>query len=80
LVDADDDTIQGGLSIPMTAAFIIAEIAGSGILALPNALAGTQWTGIGLLIVLGLLVIYCGVMLGINVGILFVRDRCLKEN
>jgi len=63
-VDADDDTLKGGLSIPMTAAFIVAEIAGSGILALPNALAGTRWTGIGLIIVLGLLAIYCGVMLG----------------
>eukprot|EP00111_Clytia_hemisphaerica_P021375 TCONS_00062924-protein len=67
-VNKNDDELgevmPGGMSIFKTAVFIVAEIAGSGILALPNALAGTSWTGIGLLVVLGLLALYCATLLG----------------
>lgn len=65
-VDAEDPgvVVPGGLSICKAAIFIMAQMAGSGILALPNALAGTGWTGIGLLMVLGLLALYCGTILG----------------
>ena len=56
--------VPGGLSICKAAVFIVAQMAGSGILALSNALAGTGWTGVGLLVTLGLLALYCGTILG----------------
>jgi len=55
---------QGGMSVTKCAVFIVAQMAGSGILALPDAISGTGWTGIFLLVALGILACYCGVMLG----------------
>eukprot|EP00111_Clytia_hemisphaerica_P022789 TCONS_00067086-protein len=54
----------GGLSVIKCAIFIIAQMAGSGILALPDAVSGTGWTGIFLIAALGSLACYCGTMLG----------------
>ena len=65
----DTESVQlninpGGLSIGKCAMFIIAQMAGSGILALPKAISGVGWTGFFLLIFFGGLACYCGVILG----------------
>ena len=53
-----------GLTIFTCSLFIIAEMAGSGILALPKAVSEAGWTGLFLLIFCCLLSLYCGVLLG----------------
>lgn len=53
-----------GLTVLTCAMFIIAEIAGTGILALPRAVSDAGWTGVALLIICGLLAMYCGAILG----------------
>ena len=53
-----------GLSVATCALFIVAEMAGSGILALPRAIGEGGWTGLGLLFVCCLLSLYCGIKLG----------------
>lgn len=54
----------GGLSVGKCAVFIIAQMAGSGILALPKAISGVGWTGIFLLFAFAALACYCGITLG----------------
>ena len=58
------DFNPGGLSVGKCAVFIIAQMAGSGILALPKAITGVGWTGIFLLFVFAALACYCGIILG----------------
>ncbi len=53
-----------GLTVITCALFIVGEMAGSGVLAIPRAIADAGWTGIGLLIVCCFLSLYCGVILG----------------
>lgn len=53
-----------GLTITTCAMFIIAEMAGSGILALPKAISEAGWTGVGLLVVCCFISLYCGIILG----------------
>jgi len=53
-----------GLTVFTCAMFIIAEMAGSGILALPKAVAEAGWTGAGLLVFCCFLSLYCGIILG----------------
>jgi len=53
-----------GLSVLTCALFIVGEMAGSGVLALPRAITNSGWSGVGLLIVCALVSLYCGVMLG----------------
>ena len=63
----DENEVTGsarGLTIFTCSLFIIAEMAGSGILALPKAVSEAGWTGLFLLIFCCLLSLYCGILLG----------------
>nr|XP_022293046.1 amino acid transporter AVT1J-like isoform X1 [Crassostrea virginica] len=53
-----------GLNIPFAAFFIVGEIAGSGVLALPKAVDDTGWIGLVLLVACALLSAYTGSILG----------------
>lgn len=53
-----------GLTAFTAAVFIVGEMAGSGVLALPNAVANSGWIGIVLICVLGMLSGICGIVLG----------------
>ncbi|XP_045138356.1 amino acid transporter AVT1B-like [Portunus trituberculatus] len=55
---------QKGLGIMLTSFFLVAQVAGVGVLALPWAIAQTGWGGLALLIGLGVCVGVCGVHLG----------------
>ena len=55
---------QKGLTVFTAAVFIIGEMAGSGVLALPSAIVGAGWTGIALLILCCFASGYCGMVLG----------------
>ncbi|XP_054154352.1 uncharacterized protein LOC128952915 [Oppia nitens] len=57
------DGHKKGLSVLTAIVFISGELAGSGVLALPEALANTGWTGIALIIIAGLIASYSGVCL-----------------
>ena len=65
--------LQKGLTVFTAAIFIIGEMAGSGVLALPYAVVGAGWTGFGLLVLCCLASGYCGAVLGRSWSIL--RDR-----
>jgi vesicular inhibitory amino acid transporter len=52
-----------GLTAFTAALFIVGEMAGSGVLALPEAVANTGWVGVVLIIVLGILSGTCGIVL-----------------
>ena len=53
-----------GMTVLTCAIFIIAEMAGSGVLALPKSVSESGWTGMALLIGCCLLSLYCGIILG----------------
>lgn len=53
-----------GLNIPFAAFFIVGEIAGSGVLALPKAIDATGWIGLVLIVACALLSSYTGSILG----------------
>jgi len=53
-----------GLTVFTAAVFIIGEMAGSGILALPAAIVGAGWTGFALLVLCCFASGYCGTVLG----------------
>ena len=55
--------LTGGLTAFTAALFIVGEMAGSGVLALPNAVANTGWIGVALIVVLGMLSGTCGIVL-----------------
>ena len=65
--------LQKGLTVFTAAVFIIGEMAGSGVLALPAAIVGAGWTGFGLLILCCFASGYCGTVLGRSWAIL--RER-----
>ena len=52
-----------GLTAFTAALFIVGEMAGSGVLALPAAVANTGWIGVLLIILLGMLSGVCGIVL-----------------
>ncbi|KAI1290011.1 Proton-coupled amino acid transporter 4 [Halotydeus destructor] len=52
-----------GLGMIGAVTFIVGDIAGSGILALPDAMKGTGWTGFGLIIFCSVLAAYSGIYL-----------------
>ncbi|XP_062577099.1 uncharacterized protein LOC134238969 [Saccostrea cucullata] len=62
-----------GLSIPFAAFFIVGEIAGSGVLALPKAIDDSGWIGLVLIVACALLSSYTGSILG--QAWLIVRER-----
>jgi hypothetical protein len=64
IVNRDDEPgLPHGLTAFTAALFIVGEMAGSGVLALPNAVANSGWIGIVLIIVLGILSGTCGIVL-----------------
>ena len=65
--------LQKGLTVFTAAVFIIGEMAGSGILALPAAIVGAGWTGFALLVLCCFASGYCGTVLGRSWAIL--RNR-----
>ena len=65
--------LQKGLTVFTAAVFIIGEMAGSGVLALPAAIVGAGWTGFGMLVVCCFASGYCGTVLGRSWSIL--RER-----
>ena len=68
LVAPDNDreavVTEGGLSVTKTGIFAIAQMAGTGMLALPCAFMKTGWGGIGVVLFVFLMALYCGIMLG----------------
>lgn len=60
----DEPSIANGLTAFTATVFIVGEMAGSGVLALPNAVANSGWIGIVLLCILGMLSGICGIVLG----------------
>lgn len=56
--------LQKGLTVFTAAVFIIGEMAGSGVLALPAAIVGAGWTAFGLLVLCCFASGYCGTVLG----------------
>ena len=58
------EELQKGLTVFTAAVFIIGEMAGSGVLALPAAIVGAGWTGFGLLVLCCFASGYCGTVLG----------------
>ena len=60
----DPAELQKGLTVFMAAEFIIGEMAGSGILALPAAVIGAGWTGFALLVLCCFASGYCGTVPG----------------
>ncbi|GFY40899.1 aa_trans domain-containing protein [Trichonephila inaurata madagascariensis] len=53
-----------GLSVWLASIFIVGEMAGSGVLALPRAVADAGWSGIALTILCGGMSLYSGISLG----------------
>ena len=53
-----------GLTVITCALFIVGEMAGSGVLAIPKAIANAGWTGVGLLVLCCVVSLYCGIVLG----------------
>lgn len=60
----DEPGIVHGLTAFTAAVFIVGEMAGSGVLALPNAVVNAGWIGIVLICLLGMLSGICGIALG----------------
>ena len=59
-----DPGVVNGLTTFTAALFIVDEMAGgAGILALPEAVTNTGWTGVILIIVMGILACTCGIVL-----------------
>ena len=63
--DALIERQKGGLSILTAAIFLAGEMAGSGVLALPNAIKGTGWTGLFLIAFFTLNAAYIGSRMGL---------------
>lgn len=64
VINKDEPGLVHGLTAFTAALFITGEMAGSGVLALPNAVANTGWIGMILILVLGVLSATCGTVLG----------------
>ena len=65
----DEDSVRTqvqthGLTVLTCALFIVGEMAGSGVLALPKALVNAGWSGVPLLVVCAFVSLYCGIILG----------------
>ncbi|GFR73127.1 proton-coupled amino acid transporter 4 [Elysia marginata] len=65
----DDENIQDrssahGMGVLTTAVFIVGEVAGSGVLALPKALNDTGWIGVVLMVLIAGVAVYTGTLLG----------------
>lgn len=69
---------EKGLTIFTAAIFIIGEMAGSGVLALPYAIVFAGWTGIAMLILCCFLSGYCGMVLGRSWTLLRERHRAYR--
>lgn len=69
---------EKGLTIFTAAIFIIGEMAGSGVLALPYAIVFAGWTGIAMLILCCLASGYCGMVLGRSWTLLRERHRAYR--
>ena len=65
--------LNRGLTAFTAALFIVGEMAGSGVLALPNAVANSGWIGVVLIIILGILSGICGIVLS-NSWLILRRD------
>ncbi|GIY87877.1 hypothetical protein CDAR_499711 [Caerostris darwini] len=68
-----------GLSLWLASIFIVAEMAGSGVLALPRAVADAGWSGIAMIVFCGGLSLYSGVCLGHCWSIVEERYEGYKE-
>ncbi|GIX79464.1 aa_trans domain-containing protein [Caerostris extrusa] len=68
-----------GLSLWLASIFIVAEMAGSGVLALPRAVADAGWSGIAMIVFCGGLSLYSGVCLGRCWSIVEERYEGYKE-
>ena len=55
--------LSHGLTALTASLFIVGEMAGSGVLALPNAVANSGWIGVVLICILGILSAACGIVL-----------------
>lgn len=53
-----------GLSLTLASVFIVGEMAGSGVLALPEAIANAGWCGIAMLVICCINCLYAGICLG----------------
>ncbi|GFR73147.1 proton-coupled amino acid transporter 4 [Elysia marginata] len=53
-----------GMGVATTAVFIVGEVAGSGVLALPKALNDTGWIGVVLMVLIAGVAVYTGTLLG----------------
>ena len=69
---------EKGLTIFTAAIFIIGEMAGSGVLALPFAIVGAGWTGIAMLILCCFASGYCGMVLGRSWTLLRERHKAYR--
>lgn len=69
---------EKGLTIFTAAIFIIGEMAGSGVLALPYAIVFAGWTGIAMLILCCFASGYCGMVLGRSWTLLRERHRAYR--
>ena len=63
---AAENPSAGGLTVFTASVFVIGEMAGSGVLALPAAVSGAGWSGVALLLLGCLASGYCGAILGIT--------------
>ncbi|XP_075990799.1 uncharacterized protein LOC142986270 isoform X2 [Anticarsia gemmatalis] len=81
--DNDDECGGRGLSVEQTCVLIAGEMAGSGVLALPKALAKTGWIGVPLIVLICVIAAFSGKRLGDCWSILEARDpemRTRKRN
>ena len=62
--ESDLKTHNGGLGVLIAALFIVGETAGTGILAMPEAVAGLGWTGAFVIIICCLVAAITGINLG----------------
>lgn len=70
---------HGGLSVVTACLFIVGEIAGTGILALPNAIKSCGWSGAFAITLICIAFGFTGVLLGECWNILEIQDASLKE-
>ena len=63
-VKGDHVSPAHGLSVVTCTLFIVSQMAGSGVLAIPKAIVDSSWSGVAILLACGLVSLYCGVLLG----------------
>ncbi|XP_054713396.1 uncharacterized protein LOC129222860 [Uloborus diversus] len=56
--------VKKGLSLGLASVFVVGEMAGSGVLALPRAIADSGWGGVALLLFCCISTLYSGIVLG----------------